>query len=87
MNNFNRTFIGQHKRVIKESFPDERNRIELHRHFDHQGWTLWDDRWIPEQMREAAASSYENQIPLVVAKLLLRGQVSEGKRDGRAADL
>lgn len=66
---------------------NEKSRDELHRHFAHQGWTLWDDKWIRAQMREAAASSYENQIPLVVAKLLLRGQISEGNRDGRAADL
>ena len=52
----------------------EGSRRELHRHFEQQGWILWDDRWIREELQRTAESSYENQVPLIVTKILVRPQ-------------
>ncbi|MEA1648784.1 hypothetical protein UAJ10_07110 [Nitrospirillum sp. BR 11164] len=43
--------------------------------FDTQGWTLWDEVWLKDNLRAMAKSRYQNQISAVVAKLLLRGAI------------
>jgi hypothetical protein len=41
-------------------------------HFRRKGWMLWDDKWLRDGLKRAAASGYDNQVAAVVAKLLLR---------------
>ncbi len=54
------------------NIASEGDRTELREHFDRQGWILWDDRWVQDQLRKFADASYENLVPLVVAKILTR---------------
>jgi hypothetical protein len=49
------------------------DREWLHEHFRIQGWELWDEPWLREQLRVMSQQGYENQVSAVVAKLLLRG--------------
>jgi hypothetical protein len=55
--------------------PTERDREWLHRHFDRQGWELWDEAWLQENLSRMAAGGYENQVSSVVAKLIMRSRV------------
>jgi hypothetical protein len=42
--------------------------------FKSHGWSLFDDAWILEKLREAATTSFENDIAHVVAKLIVRNR-------------
>jgi hypothetical protein len=44
----------------------------MREHFDSNGWLLLDPTWIREQLTEAAGGGYENDVAVLVAKLLLR---------------
>ncbi len=48
------------------------DRVGLKNHFEKCGWKLFDDNWIAQHLKEASESDYENDISLVVTKLLLR---------------
>ncbi|WP_201211611.1 hypothetical protein [Rhodocyclus purpureus] len=41
--------------------------------FKRNGWVLFDANWIRDQLQQLSEGSYENDVPSVVAKLLLRG--------------
>ena len=41
--------------------------------FSQNEWLLFDAVWINERLQQLSAGSYENDVPAVVAKLLLRG--------------
>jgi hypothetical protein len=41
--------------------------------FKRKRWRLFDVTWIQSQLRELSNGSYENSVPSVVSKLLLRG--------------
>jgi len=40
--------------------------------FEKQGWRLFDDVWIREQLKTVATDAYENEVATIVAKLLLK---------------
>jgi hypothetical protein len=42
--------------------------------FHKNEWELFDENWIREQFKKLADGSYEDDVPSVVAKLLLRDQ-------------
>lgn len=50
----------------------EDDRTKLKAHFDAQGWVLWDDEWLREQLQAMAKGGYENHVAAIVSKLLLR---------------
>ena len=50
----------------------KKERSALREHFHRQHWILWDDEWIREELKKSASSSYEDQVPTIVAKLLTR---------------
>lgn len=52
------------------------NRSWIKRHFKNKGWDLWDEVWLRDRLKKLAARGYENQVSAVVAKLLLRGELS-----------
>lgn len=52
------------------------DREAIRSHFADQGWDLLDEPWLRAQLKRLASGSYENQVSAVVAKLLLRGQVT-----------
>ena len=51
-----------------------RDRKALHELFHDQGWRLFDEEWLREEMGALSKESYQNSITSVVAKLLLRGR-------------
>lgn len=51
------------------------DRAWLHEHFKANGWDLWDEPWLRQQLKLMSEQGYENQISAVVAKLLLRAKV------------
>lgn len=48
------------------------DRDAMQRHFDSHEWKLMDDRWIRDELRSCADSGYENEVAVVVAKILLK---------------
>ncbi len=58
----------------------ERGRVQLHAHFQKEGWKLWDEPWLREKLQQMSMRGYENQVSAVVAKLLLRGKSNEPSR-------
>ena len=44
----------------------------LHKHFELQGWLLFDSAWIKERLRELATLGYEDDVAVTVAKLFER---------------
>jgi hypothetical protein len=58
---------------------NDTDRAAIRRHFDTQGWELWDEPWLRERLQLMAQQGYENQVSAVVAKLLLRGKVNDSQ--------
>lgn len=50
------------------------DRDAMHQLFQKRGWRLFDDEWVRERLRATASSGYENEVALVVAKILERGR-------------
>ena len=48
------------------------DREALKHHFIKNGWRLFDDLWIIDKLKKASEAGYENDIALVVTKLLSR---------------
>jgi hypothetical protein len=46
-----------------------RNRAALQELFDKSGWRLFDEEWLFERLTCLAASAYENDVGIMVAKL------------------
>jgi hypothetical protein len=44
----------------------------LRKHFQMNGWKLFDDAWIRDRLLNASTRGYENDVAFVVSKLLLR---------------
>jgi hypothetical protein len=57
------------------------DRLALHSRFRAEGWLLWDEEWIGQQLAALAEGGYENDVTAVVAKLLLRGKRKAGLTD------
>jgi hypothetical protein len=53
-------------------FPTAQDRAQLHTLFEQRGWRLFDDEWIYQGLADVAKSGYENDIAIVVSKILLR---------------
>jgi hypothetical protein len=53
----------------------DRDRNWLLEYFTQNGWDLWDEKWLRNELRFMSEQGYENQVSAVVVKLLLRGQV------------
>lgn len=54
-------------KIVRES-----DRTAIQKHFNEQGWQLWDAQWLRAALTRVADGSYDNQVAAVVAKLLLR---------------
>ena len=50
------------------------DREALKAHFDINGWLLYDDNEIKRMLKECADDGYENDVALVVTKLLMRDE-------------
>ena len=46
----------------------------LRAHFETKGWRLFAPDWIQAELRSTSTDAYENDVALVVAKLLLRAK-------------
>lgn len=53
-------------------FVSAQDRTQLHAHFEQRGWHLFDDEWIRKGLTDVANCGYENDIAIVVSKILLR---------------
>jgi hypothetical protein len=51
----------------------ENEREDLRNHFKNRDWTLIDERMLKQELTELSGSGYENNIAVMVAKLLNRG--------------
>jgi len=50
----------------------EADRDELRHLFAEKGWDFFDEEWLEIELRKMAAAGYEDLVPSVVAKLILR---------------
>jgi hypothetical protein len=50
----------------------ESDRDKIKNLFNRNGWGFFDNLWLKERLHAASDSGYENEIALVVAKILLR---------------
>jgi hypothetical protein len=50
----------------------DQDRLKLQSHFLANGWVLWDDKWLRNALSSVALRGYENEVPAIMAKLLLR---------------
>lgn len=57
----------------------KKSRVELEAHFRENGWDLYNEDWIKERLREFSTRGYENDIAVVVAKLL-KEEMIKGQR-------
>jgi hypothetical protein len=48
------------------------DRTSLVKHMASNGWRLFDEKWVKQELQQAADAGYENDVAHVVAKLLLR---------------
>lgn len=48
------------------------DRDGMTKHFQDNGWLLFDDEWVRERLGKTANAGYENDVSYVVAKLLRR---------------
>jgi hypothetical protein len=62
----------------------ESDREGLQALFDRMSWRLWDETWLKEQLEIFSGMAYENEISVVVAKLL-RPELRLGSSARRAA--
>ena len=53
---------------------NDRDRDGLHGIFSKRKWLLMDDQWIVERVREIAKAGYEDDVAIIVAKLLERAR-------------
>lgn len=53
------------------------DRGGLAAHFEKNGWRLFDDVWIREQLIKFADAGYENEVAMVTAKILTRRRAGE----------
>lgn len=54
---------------------------DVKRFIEDQGWVLFDAEWIRQRLYRASRAGYTNSVASMVAKLLLRGTLSEEKLD------
>ena len=52
----------------------ERSRQALRSHFEARSWLLMDEEWIALRLAAMASEAYENDVAIMVAKLLLRAE-------------
>ncbi|MEQ8369302.1 MAG: hypothetical protein RIE31_08040 [Alphaproteobacteria bacterium] len=57
-----------------EKIRNDKDREKIRAHFDTQGWELFDEAWLQDELKEMSKGSYENSAAAVVAKLLLRNR-------------
>lgn len=50
----------------------ENDRDELEELFEEKGWGLFTDDWIKKELIELSNSGYENEVAMVVTKILTR---------------
>jgi hypothetical protein len=55
-----------------------RTTTALQQHFAAMGWKLWDDGAIRGLLTDLVDAGFENDVALVVAKILLRADPREG---------
>jgi hypothetical protein len=72
--------------LVAGRIKNANDRETLMKLFSKNGWQLWDDNWLREQLSELARDGYDNQVASVVAKLLLpRKQLTHGARSNEIA--
>ena len=54
-----------------------KGRTELTKHFEANGWILYDDLWIMEQLKKLSSHAYENNVAMIVSKLFERARKSD----------
>lgn len=48
------------------------HRKELEEYFNSKGWYFYSDEWIKTELQKFADSGYENEVPIVTTKILMR---------------
>jgi len=48
------------------------DRVKLRAHFEKKGWLLFDEDWLCGHLERFSRAKYENEVAIVVAKLLRR---------------
>lgn len=48
------------------------DRDAMSKHFADNGWRLFDEDWIRTELRSVVSDGYENDMALVVTKLLMK---------------
>jgi hypothetical protein len=61
------------------------DRAGLRKHFEENGWELWDESWLRDRLHEMSDKGYENQVSAVVSKLLLRNKEDASALSRRVA--
>jgi hypothetical protein len=56
---------------VASKIRDASDRESLRRHFEQNGWVLWDDEWINNVLSDMSKGGRENDVSSAVAKLLL----------------
>ncbi len=50
----------------------DKDRERIRKMFRRNGWRLFDDGWVKQELAKLADSSYENDVTAMVAKLIVR---------------
>jgi hypothetical protein len=53
-------------------FRKDTDRDTLQQEFEKRGWLLFTDKWLRDNLMNLALNGYDNSIPIVTAKVLLR---------------
>jgi hypothetical protein len=56
---------------------NDKSRQQIHEQFQQEGWHFYDENWIQEEFRKLAELGYENDVAIIVAKLLGRAKVRD----------
>lgn len=50
----------------------EKDKTSLRKYFDQKGWLFYDNGWLKERLKTASDSRYEDDIAMIVAKIIQR---------------
>ncbi len=63
---------------------NSRDRDSLRTFFSRRQWELLDEEWIGDRVRKIADAGYEDDVAIIVAKILERGRQSASKTVGQS---
>lgn len=58
--------------LVAGKVRSEKDRQQLNQLFKERGWILLDDIWLKERLRSASLSQYEDDVAMIVAKIIQR---------------